>query len=644
MEATTANSYTFKAEVKQLLTILAHSLYKERDIFLRELISNASDALTRIQFEMLTNREVLDADAELAIRIETPDSKEDDADASNDASNDAPNDAPKVLIIRDSGIGMTRADLERNLGTIAQSGARDFLSKLETGKIEPGDMIGQFGVGFYSVFMVAEEVRVISRSHHLNESNAYAWISDGSDQFRIEPATKADRGTEIHITLKKDAEEYAQAWKLRQIIKKHSDFVRFPIFIGDEQANQQTSLWRKNASEVSADDYKQFYQQLTYDFEEPLTKIHFSSDAPVNVRALLFISNKREKTMMSARKEPGVMLYSHNVLIQEYCNDLLPKWLNFVDGVVDSEDLPLNVSRETVQNNRVMKQLAKTIRARVLRELKSIAEKDADKYTAFWNEYGRAIREGIAIDHEAKDETMPLLRYAASKSDGKLLSLEDYVKQMAEGQNELYYVLGDDLKSVAHSPHLDPFKARDLQVLYWVDPLDAYIAPMLNEYQGKKFRNIDDPELELPPIADKDEPENKESDSVTDADFGILISRIKQILGDRIVDVKASKVLKDSPIRLVSPKDDMDRERGRLNRFFDREYKVPKKLVEINRTHPIITDLAKMLNHPLGSELVDLSIEQMYDSALVQEGLHPNPADMLPRIQRLMAMALNRGG
>jgi molecular chaperone HtpG len=279
----------------------------------------------------------------------------------------------------------------------------------------------------------------------------------------------------------------------------------------------------------------------------------------------------------------------------------------------------------------------------VLRELKSMAEKDADKYTAFWNEYGRAIREGIAIDHEAKDETMPLLRYATSKSDGKLLSLEDYVKQMAEGQNELYYVLGDDLKSVAHSPHLDPFKARDLQVLYWVDPLDAYIAPILNEYQGKKFRNIDDPELELPSIADKDEPETKENDSVTDADFGILISRIKQILGDRIVDVKASKVLKDSPIRLVSPKDDMDRERGRLNRFFDREYKVPKKLVEINRTHPIITDLAKTLNKPLGSELVDLSIEQMYDSALVQEGLHPNPADMLPRIQRLMAMALNRG-
>jgi molecular chaperone HtpG len=622
--------YTFKAEVKQLLSILAHSLYKERDIFLRELISNSSDALTRIQFEMLTNREVLDASEELAIRIETPQEQDEKSE-----------DTPKTLVIRDTGIGMTRADLEKNLGTIAQSGAREFLSKLGAGQIEPGDMIGQFGVGFYSVFMVADEVRVVSRSHLLNDE-AYAWISDGSDEFRIEPAEKAQRGTDIYITLKKDADEFAEAWKLRQIIKKHSDFVRFPIYINADQANQQTSLWRKNPNEVNVEDYKKFYQQLTYDFEEPLTKIHFSSDSPVNVRALLFISNKREKTMLSARKEPGVMLYSHNVLIQEYCTDLLPKWLNFVDGVVDSEDLPLNVSRETVQNNRVMKQLAKTIRGRVLREMKSMAEKDAEKYTLFWNEYGRAIREGIATDPEAKDETLTLLRYATSKSEGKLISLDDYIKQMGEGQNDIYYVLGDDLKSVAHSPHLDPFKARDLQVLYWVDPLDAYIAPMLNEFQGKKLRNIDDPDLDLPALKEQDKTESDTTENVSDADFGILISRIKQILGERVLDVRASKVLKDSPLRLVSPKDDMERERGRLNRFFDRDYKVPKKLVEINRHHPIIANLANELNDPTDSELVDLTIEQMYDSALVQEGLHPNPAEMLPRIQRLLALALKR--
>lgn len=622
--AVTPTTHTFKAEVKQLLYILAHSLYKERDIFLRELISNASDALTRMQFEMLTNREVLDPEAELAIHIETP---------------EVTGDAPKMLIIKDSGIGMTREEMEQNLGTIAQSGAREFISKIGTGQIDPSDVIGQFGVGFYSVFMVADRVRVVSRSYRL-DAEPMAWISDGGDQYEIEPAEKTDRGTEIHITLKKDADEFAQAWKLRQVVKKHSDFVRFPIYIGTERANQQTSLWRKSASEVKPEDYKNFYQQLTLDFEEPLVTIHFSSDAPVNVRALLFIPAKREKNILAARKEPGLLLYSHNVLIQEYCTDLLPKWLWFVDGVVDSEDLPLNVSRETVQNNRVMKQLAKTIRGRVLRELKTMSENDAAKYDTFWNEYGRAFREAIATDPEAKEDVLPLFRYASSKSDGKLISLDTYVKEMQEGQSDIYYVLGDDLKSVAQSPHLDPFKARDLQVLYWIDPLDALIAPMMNEYQGKKFRNIDDAELELP--EEKEEEKKDEETQTPEYDFNVLLGRFTSVLGDRAADVRASKVLKDSPIRLVSPKDDMDRERQRLNRYFDKEYKVPKKIVELNRNHPLIANLARTLhNHP-DAEVVNLMIEQLYDSALVQEGLHPNPAEMLPRIQKLMALAVEK--
>lgn len=621
---TIPTTHTFKAEVKQLLYILAHSLYKERDIFLRELISNASDALTRMHFEMLTNRDVLDPDAELAIHIETPEAK---------------NDEPKTLIIKDSGVGMTRAEMEQNLGTIAQSGARAFIEQIGAGQLDPSDMIGQFGVGFYSVFMVADEVRVVSRSYH-KEGEAFAWISDGGDQFRIEAADKTDRGTEIHITLKKDADEFAQTWKLRQVIKKHSDFVRFPIYIGTERANQQTSLWRKNASEVSAEDYKNFYQQLTLDFEEPLATIHFSSDAPVNVRALLFIPAHREKNILAARKEPGLLLYSHNVLIQEYAADLLPKWLSFVDGVVDSEDLPLNVSRETVQNNRVMKQLAKTLRGRVLRELKNLSENDAEKYGKFWNEYSRAFREAIATDPEAKEDVLPLFRYASSQSDSKLLSLDEYIKEMREGQSEIYYVLGDDLKSIAHSPHLDPFKARDLQVLYWIDPLDALIAPILNEYQGKKFRNIDDAELELP--EENEEEKQNEETQTPEYDFNILLGRFTAVLGERVLDVRASKVLKDSPIRLVSPKDDRERERGRLSRYFDKEYQVPKKIIELNRNHPLIANLARTLHNQPDSELVTLTIEQLYDSALVQEGLHPNPAEMLPRIQKLMALAVGK--
>src|SRR5581483_7789873 len=280
-------TYPFKAEVKQLLYILAHSLYKERDIFLRELVSNASDALTRMHFEMLTNRAVLNPDAELAIHIETP---------------EVPGDAPKQLVIKDTGIGMTREELEQNLGTIAQSGAREFLARVGTGQLDPSDLIGQFGVGFYSVFMVADQVRVVSRSYRL-DAPAAAWVSDGGDEYRIEAADKRDRGTEVHITLKKDADEFAQAWKLRQIIKKHSDFVRFPIYLGTERVNQQTSLWRKSASEVSEEDYKKFYQQLTLDFEAPLATIHLRADAPVNVRALLFIPAHHDKPLLAARRE-----------------------------------------------------------------------------------------------------------------------------------------------------------------------------------------------------------------------------------------------------------------------------------------------------------------------------------------------------
>ncbi|MEP7199134.1 MAG: molecular chaperone HtpG [Chloroflexota bacterium] len=615
-------TYNFKAEIKQLLHILVHSLYKERDIFLRELISNASDAMTRMHFEMLTNRDVLDPDAELAVHIETPEAK---------------GDEPKRLIIKDTGIGMTRDELIANLGTIAQSGAREFLEKLSAGQLDPGDLIGQFGVGFYSVFMVADEVRVVSRSYR-TDAEAAAWVSDGSEQFRIEPADKIDRGTEIHITLKKDADEFAQTWRLKPIVKKHSDFVRWPIYVGTEQANQQTSLWRKNPSEVSADDYKKFYQQMTLDFEEPVATIHFTADAPVNVRALLFVPMKRDKGLLAARKDPGLLLYSHNVLIQEYCTDLLPPWLGFVDGVVDSEDLPLNVSRETVQNNRVMKQLGKTIRSRVLRELKRIAENEADKYAKFWGEFGRAFREAIATDPEAKDDVLPLFRYTSSKSNGELISLEQYIGQMQAEQKDIYYVLGDDAKSVAHSPHLDPFKARDLEVLYWVDPLDALIAPRMGEYQGKQFQNIDNADIELPE-AKEEKTEERDDAQIADADFNRFVDRCVRTLGERITAVRASKVLKDSPVRLVSPKDEKDHEMQRISRFLDKEYKVPRKIMEVNRHHPLIADLARMAAHQPDAELLDLSIEQLYDSALVQEGLHPNPAEMLPRIQKLMALA-----
>jgi molecular chaperone HtpG len=620
---TTTESYQFKAEVKQLLRILVHSLYKDRDIFLRELISNASDALTRMQFEMLTNREVLDPEVELAVHIEVPEVEEGEK---------------KRIIVKDSGIGMNEAELVQNLGTIAQSGAREFLERVKAGEEDIGDIIGQFGVGFYSVFMVADEVRVVSRSYRL-EDEAAAWTSDGSESYQVDTAEKVDRGTEIHIILKEDAAEFANDWKLSQIVKKHSDFVRFPIYVAEKQANQQTALWRKPASEATEEDYNQFYQQMTLDFEPPLRTIHFASDAPVHIRSLLFIPRKREKGMMTIRREPGLMLYSHNVLIQEYCTDLLPEWLNFVDGVVDSEDLPLNVSRETVHNNRMVRHLARMVRKRVLRELEQLAGEDADGYQVFWDEYGRVLKEGLATDMAAREEILPLLRYASSRSNGKLVSLAEYIERMPDSQTEIYYVLGDSISSVAHSPHLDPFKARDLEVLFWVDPLDAFIAPMLTEYQEKKFRNIDDAEIELPELAETDEEVTAES-PIPEADFNLFIGRCVTTLGERVIEVRPSKVLKDSPIRLVSPKDAPNREMDRIYRHLDKNYEVPRRILEVNRSHPLIASLSHLVAQQPDNPLVNLSIEQLYENALVQEGLHPNPGDMLPRIQQLISLAV----
>ena len=620
---TQTDTHNFKAEVKQLLYILAHSLYKGSDIFLRELISNASDALTRLHFETLTNRDVLDADAELAIRIEVPEVGEDEA---------------KRLVIKDSGIGMNGAELVANLGTIAQSGAREFLSKLEDGgEIDASDVIGQFGVGFYSVFMAASEVRVISRSYRQGDEAA-VWISQGGDSFSVETADKSDRGTEIHITLKNDTDEFASEWKLKQIVKKHSDFVRYPIYIGEEQVNQQESLWRKSTSDVTDEEYKKFYQQMTMDFEEPIKTVHFSSDAPVHLRALLFVPSHREPGVLQSRKEPGLMLYSHNVLIQEYCTDLLPDWLGFVDGVIDSEDVSLNVSRETVQSNRIMRQLARTVKGRVLRELKNLAKEDEEKYVQFWGQFGVSFKQGVATDYEAKKDVLPLFRYYSSKSEGKLTSLDEYLENMPESQEVIYYVLGDSVKSVANSPHLDPFKARDIEVLYWVDPLDALIAPSLLDYQDKTFKNIDDAGLELPELPEAEETEETEA-AIPDKRFNLFVGRCVTALGERVTEVRPSKVLKDSPVRLVSPEDAQNREMDRISRLLQEDYEVPKRILEVNRNHPLIADLAQLTADKPDSELVNLTIEQLYESALVQEGLHPNPAEMLPRIQQLMSLA-----
>jgi molecular chaperone HtpG len=608
-----AQAYEFKAEIQELLNILVHSLYTERDIFLRELISNASDALSRVQFEMLTNREVVDHDAELKITLEG------DKDA-------------RTLTIRDTGIGMTRDEIVENLGTIAHSGAAEFLKKLQAEK-KPADVIGQFGVGFYSVYMVADEVTVTSRSYRL-DAQAVRWTSKGDNTYTLEDAEKTDRGTEIVVHLKEDAAEYAQDWKIEQIIKKHSDFVSFPIHLKDRVINQQTALWRQAPREVTDEQYANFYKQLTLDFEAPLLHIHFVADVPVDAHAVLFIPAKRERGMFSLRKDDGLKLYSRKILIQEYFKDLLPAYFRFIQGVVDSEDLPLNVSRESIQNNRAMAKLKSTLTHKLISELEELGQKDAAKYAQFWKEFGVFVKEGVATDIAQQADLAKLLRFKTSRSSDDWVSLAAYAERMSADQTAIYYILGDDPASIARSPHLDYFRKHDLEVLYLTDPLDSFMVVSLKDFNGKKLQNVDDAKLDLPaadqPIASK----------MADDDYAQLIARIKTVLGDKITEVRESKVLTDSPCRLVSPEDAAERDMQRVKRLLGQDYEIPKKIMEINRGHQMMADLAALAHTGRNDALLDASIQQLYESALLMEGLLPNPAEMAPRIQLLMEAAL----
>jgi molecular chaperone HtpG len=638
-------SLEYRTEVKQLLDILAHSLYTDREIFLRELISNASDALNRLQFEMLTNQDVVDHDAELAIWIEV----EPEA---------------KSLTLRDSGIGMNREELITNLGTIAHSGAKSFLQNAAKGQNALEEIIGQFGVGFYSVFMVAEEVRVISRSYRA-EDRAWVWTSRGDSSFTLEPAEDAPRGTSIHIKLKEDADEFAKSWRVEQIVKKHSDYVSFPIYLVENEVeneeeeetegvegeiketkeakapriiNRRTAIWRQSPSKVQAEEYNEFYKQLTFDSNEPLLHVHMVADAPVNVRAMLFIPSKRERSMLQMRPEQGLRLYSRKILIQNHNKDLLPDHYRFVDGVVDSDDLPLNVSREMVQSNPVMRQLKRALTNRLNRALKELADEQPEKYVTFWEEFGVFVKEGVATDHANQEALVDLLRFRSSKSDGKWISLADYVGRMKSEQEAIYYVLGEDLKSAARSPHLDYFRKHQIEVLYLVDPIDGWAMAMLREANGKPLRNIDDAGLELP------QEETSSTDESTPAldqpAFDQLIARAVQVLGDKVRGVQEGKQLVDSPVRLVSPADSFDRDIQRVLRLTEEGYETPKKLLELNRRHPMIVDLGQMVARNSDDALVDAAILQLFDNALLLEGLHANPVDMVERIQMLMAEAV----
>ena len=611
-----AQSFHFKAETKQLLNILIHSLYKDREVFLRELLSNASDALNRLRFEMVTNQDVLDPKAELSIHLK--------ADKES-----------RILTIQDTGIGMTKEEIIENLGTIAQSGARKFMEAAKDKKGDFAQFIGQFGVGFYSVFMVAEWVRVTSHSYK-PRAKAVSWYATGDDNYQVGPTEMTERGTKVEIKLKEDAAEYAEEYQLKNIVHRHSEYIGFPIYVGEEkqQVNKQTSIWRTSKQEVTEEQYKDFYKQVTLDFEDPLLHVHMVTDAPVQLYVLLYVPGKAERGIFSVRKEDGLKLYSRNILIDEYNKDLLPDYLRFVQGVVDSEDLPLNVSRETVQATGLMARLKKVMTGQVMKELETLAKKDAEKYQTFWNEFGGYLKQGVATSPAEAENIYPLLRFKTNLHAETWSSLDDYVGRMHPEEKVIYFIVGDDPKAVLRSPHLDYFQSHGTEVLLLTEPMDSFMLMGLRKYKDFELKNV--AQAEIP-----DKPKETEGqEQIAEAEFSKLIERFKQVLGERVADVRASSRLSQSVARLADADGALNPELQRVYKYLGKEYEIPKKILELNPSHII---LKKLLDIDSASELQTLIIEQIYDSALLVEGLHPDPSGMAARVQQIIEAALTHG-
>ncbi len=620
-----SEQYPFQAETQELLNILIHSLYTEKEIFLRELISNASDALNRLQFQMLTDDNVRDAGADLEIHIEV------------DEEN-------KTLKISDTGVGMNRDEIIDGLGTIAKSGAKAFLQAMKD-KPDAGsaaDIIGQFGVGFYSVFMVAKQVDVASRSYR-PEDEAVKWSATGGANYTLEAAEKDLRGTEITIHLKDDEEEFTRAFRIKDIIRRHSDYVAFPIFVGDDEepTNKQQAIWRRNPSEVTDEEYDSFYKMLTMDFAGANHHIHMRADVPMQFYALLFVPSGAQPNMFSPRAEAGLKLYARKVLIEEYNRDLLPEYLAFVQGVVDSEDLPLSVSRESIQATRVMASLKKSITRKVLSELKRMAKKDRDSYLKIFGEFGAYLKQGLVMESEDRGDLEPLMFFQTTHDDDPKTyhSLEDYVERMSENQDEIYYVVADDYNSGSRSPHLDVFRQRGIEVLYFTHPVDAMLPMAMIDFQGHKLVSVDSADLDLGDVGGISEAEETAREALEADSLAALTARIKATLGGRVSDVRESKTLVDSPARLVSEDESGSRYMFRINRLLDKDYELPVKALELNPRHPLMHNLSAMIANGGEDGLIDAVVEQVFETALLQDGIHPDPSSMAERLTLLMQAA-----
>ena len=641
--------YKFEAEVSQVLSLVINSLYSNKEIFLRELVSNASDAIDKARFRAISEKELLGEETDFHIRI-------------------LPDEEAKTLTIEDNGVGMTREELIENLGTIAHSGSRAFIDQLKAAAAEQSDssedmdLIGQFGVGFYSAFLVADQVEVITRAAGSQE--AYRWVSDASDGYTIEEAELDHRGTRVVLHLKPEQQKYLQPWSVRQLVSRYADYVSHPIEMpappqrddeeeggdeeqGDEtkaqqqqpafeQINKASALWRRPESEIAEEQYEEFYKHLTHDWQAPLTRTHFKVEGTRQFTGLLFVPGQPPFDMFTPDAKHGIRLYVKRVFIMEDCKELLPQWLRFVRGVVDSDDLPLNVSRELLQDSRTVKTIEKQVVKKTLAMLEQLAADNEQDYLKFWEMFGRVLKEGLHFAPEHAEKLSPLMRYHSSTQGDELTSLSSYIERMPEEQEVIYYAQGPSRKLLESSPHLERLKKRGFEILYMTDGIDEWAMHGLKEFEGKRLVSALSEELDL-----GEEGQDEEAKKEQIEQMKTLTDRFSSVLEQRVQEVRVSERLEDSPVCLVVPEGGMNAHIERMLRAQDQDVPHTKRILEVNPKHGLIQSLKSLAEQESDSSTVSEWIELLYDQALIAEGSPlEDPALFAKRVTNLMQSAI----
>lgn len=623
-------SYEFQAEVSQLLNLMIHSLYSNKEIFLRELISNASDACDKLRFEALKNDALFEGDSDLSIHVSF-DKK------------------ARTITVSDNGIGMTRDEVTANIGTIARSGTREFLSSLTGDQARDAQMIGQFGVGFYSSFIVADKVTVVTRK--AGEQEAVRWESDGAGTYSLEAGERGQRGTDVILHLRKDEDEFLDGWRLRGIIRKYSDHISLPIMmfkeqVGDdkeddkekdkvpeyEQVNNTTALWARAKKDIGDEDYKEFYKTIAHDFQDPLAWTHNRVEGKQEYTSLLYIPSQAPFDLWDRDHTHGVKLYVKRVFIMDDSEQLMPRYLRFVRGLVDSNDLPLNVSREILQSNKIIDGIRSGSVKKILGLLESMAKDNPEDYAKFWNAFGNVLKEGMSEDFANREQIAKLLRFASTHEDSakQTVSLDDYIGRMQDGQDKIYFLTADAYKAAINSPHLEVFKKRGIEVVLMYDRVDEWMMQYLHEYAGKKLVSVAKGDLELDALGSEEE--KKQAEEVKEAAKGV-IDRFKKALDERVEDVRATTRLTDSPACVVLKEFDMALHMQRLMKQAGHEVPASKPILEINPTHPLIKKIEAEQDEVRFKEWSELLLNQ---AVLAEGGQLEDPAAFVKRLNRFL--------